>query len=119
MKLPKFFIEPFQDCRCVLDIFLRLLPHVKDGTVFARTQDILEYPMSRCDRDVRRQPVPGVAILDIAGTESTILRIGLAYATWCSLAFHRVRGSSVDSCCRRHHLGLPIRRQKLGVLRVY
>ena len=75
---PELFIKPFQDCGYILDIFLSFLPHVKDWTVFARAQDILEHKESTSKKHAKTEWVPDVMILDIADTGSTILRTGLA-----------------------------------------
>lgn len=40
-ELPCVVIKPTKRCVRILNVLLRLLPHVEDGTVFTRAQDIL------------------------------------------------------------------------------
>jgi hypothetical protein len=42
IRLPEFFIKPFKHDHRIFHVFLRLLPHVEDRTVFTRAQDVLE-----------------------------------------------------------------------------
>lgn len=41
-RSPDLFIKPLQDCRCIFNILLSFLPHVKYWTILARTQNILK-----------------------------------------------------------------------------
>jgi hypothetical protein len=41
-KLPEFVIKPFKHGNAIFDVLLRFLPHIKDRTIPARAQDVLE-----------------------------------------------------------------------------
>lgn len=105
-KSPCVMIEPLQCVVRVLNVFLRLLAHVENGTIFAGAQNVLYMDAISIEQaELQVNNVLDATIPDTVGIASIIAKSALGIRTSMTLASGTAHRYVVGSCYIQHHLG--------------